>query len=233
MTRNHRLAWLFDVDGTLITTGGASRGAFAAAVHHLLGVEDNLGDIAFAGRTEPLILRDILAKHDRILPEGDEARFWNQVFDRMGHALASSPGHVLPGVRELLDRVAAEPGWVSGLLTGNMTQMARIKLKHYGLEGRFEFGAFGEQAADRDALACDAVARVQRDYGVPAHRCVIVGDTEHDVACARAAGARVVAVATGWKPREELERLGPDLMLDDLTDADTLIEWARGIATER
>jgi phosphoglycolate phosphatase len=230
MPSEPRLAWLFDVDGTLLVTGGASRGAFAGAVRDLLDVEDDLSDIAFAGRTEPLILADILRKHDHTLRDGDEARFWNAVFDRMPAALDAGSGRVLPGVHDLLDRVAAEPGWVVGLLTGNMTEMARIKLAHYGLAGRFAFGAYGEQAPDRDALACAAVARVAETFGVPARRCVIVGDTEHDITCARAAGARVVAVATGGRSREVLERSRPDLMLDDLTDTEPLMAWAKEIA---
>jgi phosphoglycolate phosphatase len=225
-----RLAWLFDVDGTLLITGGASRGAFSAAVRDLLNVEDDLADIAFAGRTEPLILSDILRKHGREFRDGDEAQFWNAVLDHMPDSLLRSSGRVLPGVIEILRRVRNEPGWIAGLLTGNMSQMARLKLVHFGLFDQFAFGAFGEQAPDRDALACGIVARLERDHGVPAHRCVVVGDTEHDVTCARAAGARVVAVATGSRTRAELERCSPDLVLDDLTQGDALIEWARGIA---
>ncbi len=230
MRSRTRLAWLFDVDGTLLVTGGASRDAFVAAVRQRLGVEDDLRDIAFAGRTEPLILGDILRKHGQAFHDGDEARFWNTVFDHMPAALAGSPGRVLPGVHALLDHVAREPDWVAGLLTGNMTEMARIKLAHFGLAGRFAFGAYGEQAKDRDALACAAVARVTREYGVPAERCIVVGDTEHDVACARAAGARVVAVATGGRSREELAQTAPDLLLEDLTDPDPLLAWAREVA---
>jgi phosphoglycolate phosphatase len=230
MRSEFRLAWLFDVDGTLLVTGGASRGAFAAAARDLLQVEDDLADIAFAGRTEPLILGDILAKHRREFRDGEEARFWSAVLGHMPAALAGGRGRVLDGVPNLLERLGAEPGWVLGLLTGNMTGMAELKLAHYGLAGHFRFGAFGEQAPDRDTLARQAIALVQRDYGIPARRCIVVGDTEHDIACARASGARVVAVATGGRPREALERLTPDLALDDLTRPGELIEWARTIA---
>src|SRR5262249_39099042 len=189
MSRPLRLAWLFDVDGTLLTTEGAARGAFARAVSQSLGVEDGLGDIAFAGRTEPLILKDILAKHRARFADGDEARFWDRVFDAMRGALRPPRGRLLPGVEPLLDRIAAEPEWVTGLLTGNMTEMARIKLDRFAIRDRFAFGAFGEEAADRNALALLAVERVGRGYGVPPARCIVVGDTEHDIACARAAGA--------------------------------------------
>ena len=224
------LAWLFDVDGTLLTTEGAAREAFTVAVRQSLGVEDGLGDIAFGGRTEPLILRDILAKHRARFADGDEARFWDRVFDAMREALRPPRGRLLPGVEALLDRVGTEREWVSGLLTGNMTQMARIKLERFGLERRFAFGAFGEEADDRDALARLAVERVGRRHGVPPERCVVVGDTEHDIGCARAAGARVVAVATGTWSRARLEAHAPDLLLDDFSDLAPLIDWARGVA---
>lgn len=228
-----RLAWLFDVDGTLLLTEGAAREAFAGAVRDHLGIADDLRDIDFAGRIEPLILADILRKHGRSLGPEEEARFWDLVFDHMRRRLAPGRGRMMPGVTGLLDAIAAEPGWVSGLLTGNMTQMARIKLGHFGLAGRFAFGGFGEMAADRDALARALVRRVGHDYGVPAERCIVVGDTRHDVACARAAGARVVAVATGGTPIATLAQCEPDLLLEDLSDAAGVVAFGRGVAAGR
>ena len=228
-----RLAWLFDIDGTLLLTEGAAREAFASAVHDFFGVEDDLRDIAFAGRVEPLILADILAKHRLAMADGDEARFWNGVFDRMRRLLAPARGRLLPGVLPLLDALALEPTWILGLLTGNMTEMARIKLGHFGIAGRFAFGAYGEQAPDRNALARAAVARVAREHGIAPGCCIVVGDTEHDIACARAAGARVVAVATGGSKREVLAAHAPDLLLDDLGDAAGIICWARRLGDER
>ena len=230
MPTAHRLAWLFDVDGTLLTTEGAAREAFAHAVHESLGVEDPLGDIPFAGRTEPLILKDILAKHRASFADGEEARFWDRVFDAMRVAFRPPRGRLLAGVEPLLDRIDARPAWVSGLLTGNMTEMARIKLDRFGIRGRFAFGAFGEEAEDRNALARVAVARVAERYGVPPARCIVVGDTEHDIACARAAGAHVIAVATGSQSRAHLAAHRPDLLLDDLANYEAVIAWARKIA---
>ena len=225
-----RLAWLFDVDGTLLLTEGAAREAFACAVRDHLGVADDLRDIGFAGRIEPLILADILRKHRRSLSPEEEARFWDLVFGHMRRLLRPGRGRTMPGVPALLDAIAAEPGWVSGLLTGNMTQMARIKLGHFGLADRFAFGGFGEMAADRDALARSLVRRLGRDYGVPPWRCIVVGDTEHDVACARAAGARVIAVATGGTSIATLARCEPDLLLEDLGDAAAVVAFGRGVA---
>src|SRR6185295_17261836 len=172
-----RLAWLFDIDGTLLLTEGASREAFSAAVRDRFGIDTDLRDVPFAGRTELRIFADILRSIDRTVDEWDEAHFWDAVFGHMRAALRPGRGAVLPGVIELLDAIAMRPEWVVGLLTGNMTQMARLKLAHYGLTDRFAFGSFGEEAEDRDALACLAVARVAREHGVPAERCIVVGDT--------------------------------------------------------
>ena len=229
MSRPPRLAWLFDVDGTLLTTEGAAREAFALAVRQSLAVDDALDDIAFAGRTEPLILKDILAKHGVRFADGEEARFWDRVFEAMRGAFRPPRGRLLPGVEALLDEIGAERDWVTGLLTGNMTEMARIKLDRFGIRERFAFGAFGEEAPDRNALARVAVERVGRRYGLPPSHCVVVGDTEHDIACARAAGALVVAVATGVRSRAELEAHEPDLLLRDLANHEALIAWARGV----
>jgi phosphoglycolate phosphatase len=220
------LAWLFDVDGTLLSTEGAAREAFARTVEDVFGVPGDLGAVPFAGRIEPRILADILAHLGRTLDEDGEARFWNTVFDHMRRLLTPPRGRLLPGVAGLVERVAAEPRWLAGLLTGNMTQMAAIKLERFGLEGRFAFGAFGEMAADRNGLARLAVERLRAAYGIAAARCIVVGDTEHDIACARAAGARAVAVATGARPRAVLAAHAPDLLLDDLADPGPLLDFA-------
>ena len=225
-----RLVWLFDIDGTLLLTDGAAREAFALAVALRFPGRDPLSDVAFAGRVDPLILRDILARHGATLAAEEEADFWDTVLDHMHRCLVPGRGRVLPGVPEVLNAVDDEPGWVSALLTGNMTRMARLKLGHFGLTDRFAFGAFGEEAEDRNALARIAVSRAGARFGVPAERCIVVGDTEHDIACARAAGARVVAVATGSQPASVLASHRPDLLLDDLRDVAGLVEWARSVA---
>lgn len=230
MVRVMSLAWLFDIDGTLLTTDGAARESFSRAVADVLNAEDDLADVAFAGRTETVIIADILKKHGRRFADGEERRFWDSVYAHMRSALAPGRGRLMPGVPELLEAVAGEPGWVMGLLTGNRTEMAKIKLTHYGIADRFGFGGFGEETAHRDDLARIVIARVRERHGIPPSRCIVIGDTEHDVACARAAGAHVVAVATGSRRREELAPLKPDLLLDDLRDREGLIEWAREIA---
>jgi phosphoglycolate phosphatase-like HAD superfamily hydrolase len=226
-----RLVWLFDVDGTLIRSYGTAREAFAEAARVVLGVEDPLHDFSFAGGLDPLILDGVLGRHGRALSEAETVRFWEVVRARTQAGLASGRARVLPGVRELLAEIGREPRWVAGLLTGNRSEMASLKLGHFDLLDAFAFGSFGEEAPDRDALACLAVERAMERWRVPAERCVVVGDTENDVACARAAGARSIAVTTGTRTREDLLATSPDLLLDDLGDTHAVLRWARAIAS--
>ena len=224
------LVWLFDVDGTLLLTEGAGRLAIAAALRDRFGVEDDLAHIPMAGRTDPLIVADAMREHGlQFADDGARASFWDAVLAHMRLLMSPPRGGLLPGVPGVIDRVASEPSWVAALLTGNVAEMARIKLGSFGLWDRFEFGAFGDEAQDRNALAIVAVARAAERRGVTPERCVVVGDTELDIACARAAGARVVAVATGGRTRELLAEHEPDLLLDDLRDADTLFGWAESL----
>jgi phosphoglycolate phosphatase len=221
-----RLAWLFDIDGTLLLTDGAARDAFARAVGERFPGPDPLGEVSFAGRIDPLILRDILAHHGATFDVPGEAAFWTSVYAHMQAVLTPGRGRVLDGVHEVLAAVAREPEWGAALLTGNTSEMARMKLVHFDLLDRFAFGAFGEEAEDRDRLARLAVARAVDRWGVTPAQCIVVGDTEHDVRCARFAGARAVAVASGSCSREVLAAEAPDLLLDDLRGP-ALLEWAR------
>lgn len=232
MNRTVSLVWLFDIDGTLLLTDGAGRDSMARALRDHHGVDDDLEGIAFAGRTDPLIVGDIAARHGVSFADGEWAAYWERVYAHMRTLMDPPRGGLLPGVAGVLDAVGAEPAWVSALLTGNMPEMARIKLDAFGIRERFAFGAYGDAGRDRDEVARAAVAAAWERHRVPPHRCLVVGDTEHDITCARAAGARVAAVATGSRRREELAAFAPDLLLDDLTDPAPLIEWARGLEAE-
>jgi phosphoglycolate phosphatase len=224
------IVWLFDVDGTLLITDGAGRQAMAHAFHQVFGVADDLSDVPFAGRTDPLIIADALRKHAIALHDGLEPRFYDAMVARMGVELSPGRGRLLPGVEGTLAALAVAPGHVLGLLTGNIEPMARLKLAHFAIDRRFAFGAYGNDGPDRNAIARVAVARAAAHAGVPPGRCIVVGDTEHDVACARAAGARAIAVATGGRSRAELEAAQADLVLDDLRDPDALLAFALAVA---
>jgi len=221
------LVWLFDVDGTLLLTKGAGREAMSLAFQDLFGIEDDLTSIPFAGRTDAVILADMLAKHRLELRDGERERYWDRVVARMRTLMDPPRGGLLAGVPALLDTIGAEPGWVRALLTGNVAGMARIKLEAFGVYGAFAWGAFGDEAPNRNELAKLAVRRAAERHGVPPERCVVVGDTEYDIACARAAGAKAVAVATGGTTKQALEAFAPDLLMDDLRDPERILTWIR------
>ena len=224
-----RLIWLFDIDGTLLLTQGAGRDALVLALRDHFGVKDDLAGIPFAGRTDMLIVGDILARHGLAFTVEGQARFWDLVVMHMQRLMDPPRGGLLPGVPAVLDGVQAESAWVPALLTGNVTRMADLKLGAFGVRERFAFGTYGEEGEDRDALARLAVGRAAERYGVSPTQCVVVGDTEHDVQCARAAGAHAVVVATGSRSLDELKACSPDLALADLTDPARLLDWARSL----
>src|SRR5262249_44195573 len=122
------------------------------------------------------------------------------------------------------------PEFARALLTGNLTRVARIKLARFGIAERFPWGTFGEEAPDRDALARLAVRRGTERLGVPPARTTVVGDPHRDIGCARAAGAHVVAVATGSMSVDQLAAHAPDLLLPDLADPAPLLDFATRIA---
>jgi len=132
---------------------------------------------------------------------------------------------VMPGVRALLDAAAAQPPLHLALLTGNYSEAADIKLRHFDLWDYFSFGAYADDSADRNLLVPIARQRAS-GHGIPEAACsrvVVIGDTPHDVACAAVAGARSIGVATGGHTREELVRAGADVALDDLSDTDRVL----------
>lgn len=223
------IVWLFDIDGTLLLTRGAGREALSLALRDQFGVDDDLSSISFGGRTDMLIVGEICERHGLAFHDGDLARFWERAASHMRVLMDPPRGALLPGVPAVLDALSAEPLWVRALLTGNVSGMARIKLSSFGVYERFAWGAFGEEAPDRNALARLAVQRAAERHGVTPDRCVVVGDTEHDIACARAAGAHVVAVATGGRSRDQLEACGADLVLEDLRGSAAMLRWAQRI----
>jgi len=227
------LVWLFDIDGTLLLTKGAGREAMSLALKDQFAVEDDLASIPFAGRTDTMILNDVLERHALVLVDGARERYWERVVERMRVLMDPPRGGLLPGARALLDAMAGEPGWVRAILTGNVAGMASIKLGSFGILDRFAWGAFGDEAPDRNELARLAVRRAAERHGVPPERCIVVGDTEHDIECARAAGAKVVAVATGGPTKEALAARGPDLLVDDLVDSALILGWTRRQAAVR
>jgi phosphoglycolate phosphatase-like HAD superfamily hydrolase len=219
---------LFDIDGTLVLTGGAGARAMALAFAEVFGLPDTYGTINFAGRTDAWIVSQIAARHARASDPETLRRFHDVYVEHLSREIARpGPRHgVLPGVRTLLDALASRSDAFVALLTGNFERGAQVKLEYFDLWRYFPCGAFGDAAPERNALLATALERVAACGGppVPPERTVIVGDTPLDVAVAQAGGARSVAVATGFYDREALTASGADVVLDDLSDLDEAVE---------
>ena len=217
---------LFDIDGTLIRSGGAGKGALEGALAAAFGVAEVRDGVPYAGRTDAAIGTDLLVLHGIEPSAANLDRLHRAYLNELPTALERVRGLVLPGVVELLDSLGTRPAVALGLLTGNVRRGAELKLRHHGLWERFAFGGFGDGATNRDDVARAAVADAVRHLGrEPARERVwVIGDTPHDVTCARAVGAKVVGVATGWHTAEELLGAGADVVLRDLTEAGS---WLR------
>jgi phosphoglycolate phosphatase-like HAD superfamily hydrolase len=214
---------LFDVDGTLVDCGGQVRPLFGAALEEVFGTAGDLDGYDFAGKTDPRIVLDLMtaagiAGHavQAGLPRMREA-----YLRRLEAGLRRESIRLLPAVADLLARLAVRKGLAIGLLTGNWERGARAKLGRVGLDGYFPFGAFGEDGAERADLVPAALARAAacRGGSFSPEETLIVGDSPLDVACARAHGARALAVATGRTPAAALAEAGADWVIADLGSA--------------
>lgn len=212
---------LFDIDGTLIRTGGAGVKAFARTSELVFGLPGGTAHMSFHGRTDTSLVREFLRHHS--IPETDEnmARFLDSYLFLLAEMLAEHPGERCPGVGTFLDACRQlSPRPVIGLLTGNVRLGAELKLRAHGLWDEFTVGGFGDDHEDRNRIAAIARQRAESELGarVSAQEVVVVGDTERDVACARAIGARCLAVATGGISAGDLARSGPDWLVARLDD---------------
>ena len=217
---------LFDVDGTLVDTAGAGRRAMEHAFHEVFGIDgfERAARVPYAGRTDPVILRSIAEAIGiepdafRIRASELQASFVRQIEAEMRRS--DDRRRALPGVPGLLEALEAMDNVHLGLLTGNFEHGARAKLEPFRLNRFFSTGGFASDDSDRRKIAEIACRKVSELTGITfeATRVTVVGDTEHDVDCARANGFRAVAVDSGWVARETLERARPDVLLDDLSD---------------
>jgi phosphoglycolate phosphatase-like HAD superfamily hydrolase len=211
---------LFDIDGTLLRSGGAGKAAMETALQQTFNVALAEEQVSYSGRTDRAIGRDLFRLHGIELSEHNWRLFIDAYLERLPSYLTSMQGVVCPGIAELLDELDTWPDVAIGLLTGNLLAGARAKLGHFGLHERFPFGGFGDHHWERDDVAFEALHAVHRHLARPVapERIWVIGDTPLDIRCARAIGARAVAVATGWDAVSVLEAAGPDLLLDDFTD---------------
>jgi phosphoglycolate phosphatase len=219
--------FLFDIDGTLVSVRGAGRAALTRALEETYGMTGAIDRFDFRGRTDLAIVHELMTDAgldaDRIRAGVDDCF---RVYVRELTRLVGDGSRVqlMPGVAEVVRRLGARPDAVVGLLTGNIEAGARIKLAPTGLWPLFRVAAYGNDDADRrqlPAIARERARALGHDFSFD--RITIIGDTPHDVECARCCGATAVAVATGQYRADQLSPCEPHLLFDDLADVDRVV----------
>ena len=212
-------AVLFDIDGTILVTGGAGGVAWQRAFEELHGVEANVAEHTDAGMTDPqiaaIIFREVIGREGT---QEERSKTIGCYLKHLPGAVAESPGYrVMPGIEELLDRLI-DGGALLGLVTGNIEAAAHIKLARARLNRFFSFGGYGSDSADRTELTKAALARGALVSGGPLAdgACIAVGDTPRDVVAGHGAGIAVVVVATGSYSAEQLREAGADFALESV-----------------
>jgi phosphoglycolate phosphatase-like HAD superfamily hydrolase len=212
-------AVLFDIDGTLLVTGGAGGIAWQRAFEELYGVEADIAEHTDAGMTDPeiaaIVFREVIGR------EGSQEERSKAIGCYLKHlpgAVAASEGYrVMPGIEALLPRLIEE-GVLLGLVTGNIEAAAHVKLARAHLNHFFSFGGYGSDSADRTALTKTALQRGEVVSGAPLNGdgCIAIGDTPRDVTAGHGAAIRVVGVATGSYGVAALDEAGADWALEDV-----------------
>ena len=210
---------LFDIDGTLVHTGGAGVKAFGKVFATAFGAQHGIERMKFAGRTDVSLVREFFKLHSIPATSENFELFFDRYVHWLDHILAHSQSAECPGVRKLITDLEALPEPpLLGLLTGNIRLGAEIKLRHFGMWDHFETGGFADDHEDRDKIAGVARLRGSRVLGheLRGEEIVVIGDTPLDIRCGRAIGARVLAVATGGATFRELEEHQPDWVVRNL-----------------
>ena len=219
---------LFDIDGTLITDGGAAREAFGYALTAIYGYNGDLLQYDFSGRTDPqltyMVLRDA-GFSDEVITEHIED-LWEAYLEGLVRRATRDRVRVLAGIRILIDALAQRGDMMLALLTGNIERGARIKLAAPELNDHFPFGAFGSDSANREELPPIAVQRAEARDG---HRfagrdVVIIGDSIYDVRCGVPHGATTIAIASGKTPVDRLRAENPTFLFESAEDLQGLLQ---------
>ena len=220
---------LFDIDGTLLLTQRAGTRSMHDAARELFGEQFTFDGVEVAGRTDPVIWADVARANGIDDPDAHHDRFRETYARHLARRLEAEPTvRALPGVVALLEALRAVADVTLGLLTGNYPETGLLKIRAAGLDPAwFPVAAWGSDGAGRRDLPPRAMARYEalRGRALEPGQVVVVGDTPHDVDCARASGCRSLAVATGFCDADALVASGADLVVSDLSSTDSMVKW--------
>ena len=219
---------LFDIDGTLISTGGAGGRCLNRAFEQLYGFDNILEGVSLAGRTDDQILMEAYGRAGIPFSEEELSGFKPVYFDLLADEMGngSAPKGAMPGIPELLEQLSGQNHVCLALLTGNWEQSGRIKIQYFNLDHYFPFGAFSDDSPERADLVPVAMNRFAAKYGInPAPKDVyVIGDTPADIRCAKPHGVNSVAVAAAFHSMDDLRPHQPDILLEDLSDIKTVMK---------
>ncbi len=216
---------LYDIDGTLVSTGGAGTRSMNYAFHELFGIENAFKDIPMAGKTDLQIMKEGLKVHGLPFMNGNVEKMMNGYIQYLEKEIDNPNKYLMPGILESLELLKGM-GMPLGLLTGNIERGASIKLAAFEIHDYFLDGAFGSDDEDRDKLLPIAIEKFgQKGHTFSAPDCIVIGDTPRDVQCAKIHGARCLAIATGPYSKEELLNTEADLVLDSMGDSDKYLDF--------
>jgi len=217
-----RIILLWDIDGTLISAHGSGTAALSDSLKASFGIESTLDHIEIQGRTDRWIYERMLRAFELPVTQANMDLLERNYLDALIPQIQARGVDVLPGINAILEEAHRRGDVAQGLLTGNLIEGARRKMSGLGLMEYFPFGAFADDAANRNELGPKAVERARRHVGeeVPLERIWVIGDTPHDVTCGKTAGARTLAIATGKVPLQRLQECSPCAAFEDLSDTD-------------
>ncbi len=217
---------LFDIDGTLIDSGGAGQRSILHMLEAEFQVSAPIEGIPTAGRTDHSIMVDLFKYFDIPNTSQNRKRFEIGYLKLLEENLKAHQGRVLPGIQSILETLSRHTHVDLGLLTGNFEHGARQKLEHYELNHFFDFGAYGDFHTDRNDVAHEAFKQIQLRHSAESLADTsiwVIGDTPSDIHCARAIGANVIAVATGVYPLEALRDCEPDYLFAHFEETEPLL----------
>jgi phosphoglycolate phosphatase len=218
---------LFDIDGTLLMSGGAGRQAMNRAFFHCYGFENGFQDINMMGRTDPLILKEALLKHH--LPYTENTIFQRVYYGFLEEELLkpASNKSLCPGIIDLLKKLNRENNMILGLLTGNWQRGAYLKLRHFQIQDYFLIGAYADDAEERSNLIPVALHRFREKTGTPIDPSdvFVIGDTPLDIIAARPHHVRTVGVATGFHDLESIRKENPDQLFENLKNTERVVKY--------
>lgn len=215
--------FLFDIDGTLLTTKGVGSGALSQAIQEEFDVRRPDSDIEFSGRTDRGLLMELLQRNGLDVTDDNCRRLRDRYVSLMGGHLARQGGVVLPGVRALLTELFRRESLKLAVMTGNLPETATQKLAHFDLRQWFSWISGGSLHVERDDLARRTAEIIARRYGDAVTEVVVIGDTPADIRCGHAIGAKTIAVATGGFSVDALAAENPTQIFSDFSQTDEVI----------